>query len=171
MKHSSILVTGGAGYIGSHVLLQLRARGERVVVLDDLSRGFRQAVLDAPFVLGQVGDRDTVLEVLEKHRVEYEGQYVYFCCSGCIDMFKADPAAAIAKMTPEDRDAIKKNTTCPITGEEIGASTERVEFEGREDVHLEPGDCLVHAARIPHRWSIEGDAPVRLFLVVLRDPA
>jgi|EndMetStandDraft_8_1072994.scaffolds.fasta_scaffold521653_2 transcriptional regulator with XRE-family HTH domain len=47
----------------------------------------------------------------------------------------------------------------------------RVELEGRDDVHLEPGDCLVHAARIPHRWSIEGDGPVRLFLVVLRDPA
>ena len=48
MKQASILVTGGAGYIGSHVVLQLRERGERVVVLDDLSRGFRQAVLDAP---------------------------------------------------------------------------------------------------------------------------
>ena len=70
MNPSSILVTGGAGYIGSHVALKLRERGERVVVLDDLSRGFRQAVLDAPFVLGQVGDRDTVLEVLEKHRVD-----------------------------------------------------------------------------------------------------
>ena len=45
MEHGSILVTGGAGYIGSHVALQLRARGERVVVLDDLSRGFRQATL------------------------------------------------------------------------------------------------------------------------------
>ena len=56
MKHGSILVTGGAGYIGSHVVLQLRARGERVVVLDDLSRGFRQAVLDAPLVVGNVGD-------------------------------------------------------------------------------------------------------------------
>jgi transcriptional regulator with XRE-family HTH domain len=49
--------------------------------------------------------------------------------------------------------------------------TLRVELEGREDVHLGPGDCLVHTARIPHRWAIEGDAPVRLFLVVLRDPA
>ena len=44
-----------------------------------------------------------------------------------------------------------------------------VELDGHDEVHLGPGDCLVHAARIPHRWSIEGDAPVRLFLVVLRD--
>ena len=70
MKQASILVTGGAGYIGSHVVLQLRARGERVVVLDDLSRGFRQAVLDTPLVVGQVGDRETVLRVLREHEVD-----------------------------------------------------------------------------------------------------
>ena len=70
MKQATILVTGGAGYIGSHVVLQLRARGERVVVLDDLSRGFRQAVLDTPLVVGQVGDRETVLEVLREHGVD-----------------------------------------------------------------------------------------------------
>lgn len=70
MKQATILVTGGAGYIGSHVVLQLRARGERVVVLDDLSRGFRQAVLDTPLVVGQVGDRDTALRVLREHGVD-----------------------------------------------------------------------------------------------------
>ena len=70
MKHGSILVTGGAGYIGSHVVLQLRERGERVVVLDDLSRGFRQAVLDTPLVVGKVGDADTVRRLLKDHGVD-----------------------------------------------------------------------------------------------------
>ncbi len=70
MKHGAILITGGAGYIGSHVALQLRARAERVVVLDDLSRGFRQAVLDVPLVVGNVGDRDTVRAALEAHGVD-----------------------------------------------------------------------------------------------------
>jgi len=70
MGHGSILITGGAGYIGSHVALQLRARGERVVVLDDLSRGFRQAVLDAPLVVGSVGDRDTVRAAIAEHGVD-----------------------------------------------------------------------------------------------------
>ncbi|HWZ64307.1 MAG TPA: UDP-glucose 4-epimerase GalE [Steroidobacteraceae bacterium] len=70
MERGSILVTGGAGYIGSHVALQLRARGERVVVLDDLSRGFRQAVLDTPLIVGRVDDRDTVLSLLRTHGVE-----------------------------------------------------------------------------------------------------
>ena len=70
MEHGSILVTGGAGYIGSHVVLQLRERGERVVVLDDLSRGFRQAVLDTPLVVGKVGDADTVRRLLKDHGVD-----------------------------------------------------------------------------------------------------
>jgi UDP-glucose 4-epimerase len=70
MKHGSILVTGGAGYIGSHVALQLRERGEQVVILDDLSRGFRQAVLDTPLVVGRVGDRDSVLKLLNSHGVD-----------------------------------------------------------------------------------------------------
>ncbi|HVN45623.1 MAG TPA: UDP-glucose 4-epimerase GalE [Steroidobacteraceae bacterium] len=70
MTQSSILVTGGAGYIGSHVVLQLRERSERVVVLDDLSRGFRQAVLDTPLVIGNVGDSATVAALLREHQVD-----------------------------------------------------------------------------------------------------
>ncbi|MFM7707825.1 MAG: UDP-glucose 4-epimerase GalE [Gammaproteobacteria bacterium] len=65
-----ILVTGGAGYIGSHTVLQLRERGERVVVLDDLSTGFRQAVLDAPLVVGDVADSALVGRVLREHEVD-----------------------------------------------------------------------------------------------------
>ena len=70
MSRPSILVTGGAGYIGSHVVLQLRARGDQVVVLDDLSTGFRQAVLDTPLVVGKVGNRDLVLDILRTHGVD-----------------------------------------------------------------------------------------------------
>jgi len=67
---SSILVTGGAGYIGSHVLQQLRARGERVVVIDNLVSGFREAVQGAELVEGNVGDRALVARVLSEHRVD-----------------------------------------------------------------------------------------------------
>ncbi len=69
-QHSSVLVTGGAGYIGSHTLLQLVARGEKVVVLDDLSTGFRQAVRGAELVVGNVGDRALVDRLLAEHRVD-----------------------------------------------------------------------------------------------------
>ena len=69
-SNSTVLVTGGAGYIGSHTVLQLAARGERVVVLDDLSTGFRQAVRDVPLVVGNVGDRRLVDALLAEHKVD-----------------------------------------------------------------------------------------------------
>jgi UDP-glucose 4-epimerase len=66
----SILVTGGAGYIGSHVVRQLGERGERVVVLDNLSTGFRSAVLHGDLVVGDTGDRELVARVLSEHRID-----------------------------------------------------------------------------------------------------
>ncbi len=68
--NSTVLVTGGAGYIGSHTVLQLVERGERVVVLDDLSTGFRRAVRDVPLIVGNVGDRALVDKLLAEHGVD-----------------------------------------------------------------------------------------------------
>jgi UDP-glucose 4-epimerase len=70
VSQKAILITGGAGYIGSHVLLQLQERGERVVALDNLYTGFRQAVRHAPLVVGDVGDRELVERVLREHEVD-----------------------------------------------------------------------------------------------------
>lgn len=55
IKH--ILVVGGAGFIGSHMVLTLRAAGYEVVVLDNLSKGHADAIIDAHFVQGDMGDR------------------------------------------------------------------------------------------------------------------
>jgi UDP-glucose 4-epimerase len=65
----SILVTGGAGYIGSHVVRQLGERGETIVVLDNLSSGFRSAVLHGKLVVGDTGDRELVSRVLRENGV------------------------------------------------------------------------------------------------------
>jgi UDP-glucose 4-epimerase len=66
-----VLVTGGAGYIGSVVVDQLLARGFRVAVLDNLSRGHRAAVArDARFVEGDIGDRATVDAMLQPTPVD-----------------------------------------------------------------------------------------------------
>jgi UDP-glucose 4-epimerase len=69
VSNKAILITGGAGYIGSHVLLQLQSRGERVVVLDNLYSGFRQAVRAAPLIVGDVGDPQIVARILGEHDV------------------------------------------------------------------------------------------------------
>lgn len=65
-----ILVTGGAGYIGSVCVELLRARGEPVVVLDDLSRGHRAVVSGVPFYCGRVGDRDLVSHIVRVNKVD-----------------------------------------------------------------------------------------------------
>jgi UDP-glucose 4-epimerase len=66
----SILITGGAGYIGSVTTELLRARGETVVVLDNLSRGHRDAVAPAvPFYEGNIGDRELVTKIIREHGV------------------------------------------------------------------------------------------------------
>ncbi|MGA7913798.1 MAG: UDP-glucose 4-epimerase GalE [Candidatus Acidiferrales bacterium] len=67
----AILVTGGAGYIGSVTAELLRAEGESVVVLDDLGRGHRQAVAaDIPFYAGRVGDRALLARIAGEHKLE-----------------------------------------------------------------------------------------------------
>ena len=67
----SILVTGGAGYIGSVTVERLIVKGESVVVLDDLARGHRSAVdPDVPFYQGRVGDRPLVTRIAAEHALE-----------------------------------------------------------------------------------------------------
>jgi UDP-glucose 4-epimerase len=66
----AILVTGGAGYIGSHVVRQLGEAGERVVILDNLVKGFRQAVTAGTLVVGDVGDYGLVSRLLKEHSVD-----------------------------------------------------------------------------------------------------
>ena len=66
----TILVTGGAGYIGSHIVHLLRDLGRRCVVLDDLSRGFPEAVPgDVPLVVGGIQDRDLVRRTIREHGI------------------------------------------------------------------------------------------------------
>jgi len=70
MTRKAILVTGGAGYIGSHVVRQLAELGEQVVVLDNLSTGFADAVLQGELVVGDSGDRELVTQLLRDYKVD-----------------------------------------------------------------------------------------------------
>lgn len=67
----SVLVTGGAGYIGSHMVLELLDAGEEVLVLDNLSTGFQWAVPDgAPLIVGDVGDQALVRRLLKRNAID-----------------------------------------------------------------------------------------------------
>jgi UDP-glucose 4-epimerase len=67
----SILVTGGAGYIGSHMVNELADAGQRVVILDNLSTGFDWAVVKGvPLIIGDTGDQNLVGQIIREHKVE-----------------------------------------------------------------------------------------------------
>ncbi len=70
MSERGILVTGGAGYIGSHVVRQLGDAGEQIVVLDNLSTGFAEAVLYGELIVGDMGDKALVARILLEHNVD-----------------------------------------------------------------------------------------------------
>ena len=70
MQRKGILVTGGAGYIGSHVVRQLGEAGERIIVLDNLSTGFRSAVTHGTLVVGDTGDSALTSRLLAEFDID-----------------------------------------------------------------------------------------------------
>lgn len=85
-----ILVTGGAGYIGSVTVELLRARGEPVVVLDNLSRGHRAAIpRDVPFYNGNIGYSELVARIASEHEIE---ACIHFAALAYVGESVIDPA-------------------------------------------------------------------------------
>jgi len=95
-----ILVTGGAGYIGSHTVQQLRERGERVVVLDNLSTGFRQSLQGTTFVEGDVGDSQLVGQILREHAVQ---TVIHFAAHTIVPESVSDPLKYYGNNTCQTR--------------------------------------------------------------------
>jgi UDP-glucose 4-epimerase len=99
-----VLVTGGAGFIGSHMVLELLDAGEDVVVLDNLSTGFRWAVPDqAEFVEGDVGDHALVRRLLSGHGID---AIIHFAGSVVVPESVADPLGYYLNNTCKSRTLI-----------------------------------------------------------------
>jgi UDP-glucose 4-epimerase len=101
----SILVTGGAGYIGSHMVWQLVDMGEDVVVLDNLVTGFSWAIApEATFVQGDCGDMELVGRLIAAHNVE---AIIHFAGSVVVPDSVSDPLAYYLNNTCRARGLIE----------------------------------------------------------------
>ncbi len=122
----AILVTGGAGYIGSVTVERLRAKNENVVVLDDLDRGHRAAVdADTPFYQGNIADRTLLSRIVREHQIE---SCVHFAALAYVGESVTDPAKyfennvanGIAFMTGLVQAGVRRvvfSSTCATYGE------------------------------------------------------
>ena len=100
----TVLVTGGAGYIGSHVVMQLRARSEKVVVVDNLTTGFRQAVGDTPLVVGNLADRALMSRTFSEYGV---GTVMHFAANTVVPESVRDPLKYYGNNTSATRDLLE----------------------------------------------------------------
>ena len=105
----TILVTGGAGYIGSHAVLALRDAGWPMVVIDDLSTGFRWAVPDdVPLIEGDVADDSIVRPLIAQHRI---GAILHFAGSIVVPESVGDPLKYYRNNTAASRALIESAVT------------------------------------------------------------
>jgi UDP-glucose 4-epimerase len=101
----TILITGGAGYIGSHMVHALVDAGESVVVLDNLSTGFRWALpKTVPLIVGETGDQALVAALLAKHGVD---AVIHFAASIVVPDSVADPLGYYRNNTVNSRALIE----------------------------------------------------------------
>lgn len=86
----AILVTGGAGYIGSHTVVELLSKGEEVIVADNLRTGHKKAVTGGTFYEGDLHDRGFLDSIFEKHEIE---AVIHFAASSLVGESVEKPLA------------------------------------------------------------------------------
>ena len=176
----AVLVTGGAGYVGSHVVLALVDAGHDVVVLDDLSTGFPDAVAaEALLVEGDMGNRGLVGGLIEEHRI---GAVVHMAASVVVSESVAKPLAYYKNNTVKSRDLI---TSCLERGVHrfIFSSTAAVYGEPETQPVAEDAPTLpinpYGRSKLMTEWMLEDAAAtsalryiaLRYFNVAGADPA
>lgn len=123
----TVLVTGGAGYIGSHMVLELVDRGEPVVVLDNLSTGFASAVpTHVTLVVGDTGDEALVASVIKEHKVD---ALAHFAAKIVVPDSVAEPLDYYLNNTSKSRSLIEAA---------IGAGVRHIIFSSTAAVYGEP---------------------------------
>ena len=109
----AVLVSGGAGYIGSHMVLELLDRGEKVVVLDNLSTGFSQFLPEGvPLFIGDAADENLVEGVIAAHNVS---SIIHFAGSVVVPDSMRDPLGYYRNNTMTTRNLLNAAVKCNIS--------------------------------------------------------
>ncbi len=101
---NTILVTGGAGYIGSHVVRQLGESGSNIIVLDNLYTGFEDAVLHGKLVIGDSGDKELVARLLKEHNIK---SVMHFAANTIVPESVANPLKYYGNNTCNTRNLLE----------------------------------------------------------------
>jgi len=107
MANEKILVTGGAGYIGSHVVKQLGDAGENVVTIDNLSTGFKAAVTQGELVIGDTGDAALLERIFNEHAID---TVMHFAAHTIVPESVADPLKYYGNNTANSRTLLEVAT-------------------------------------------------------------
>jgi len=138
----AILVTGGAGYIGSHVVRQLGELGRSVVVLDNLSTGFKEAVLAGEHIVGDTGDKALIEALLKKNRIQ---AVMHFAAHTVVPESVANPLKYYANNTCNTRTLLECCSAAGVrhfifssTAAVYGVPTEKLVSEDGETRPINP---------------------------------
>ncbi|WP_363350870.1 UDP-glucose 4-epimerase GalE [Methylocystis echinoides] len=166
----AILVTGGAGYIGSHTVLELIDAGEQPVVLDDLSTGFRWAVPEGvPLFIGDDGDEALIADIIARHDIK---AIIHFAAKIVVPESVADPLGYYLNNTAKARNLIATAVASKVK-HFIFSSTAAVygdpdELPVTEDATLKPVSPYGRS-KLMVEWMLEDVARAHdLAYVVLR---
>ena len=153
----TVLVTGGAGYIGSHMVHELVDRGEQVVVVDNFSTGFRWAVPpDVPLVEAETGDGDLMRSVMERHGVD---AIIHFAASVVVPESVSQPLDYYRNNTANSRTLIAAA---------VAAGVRRFIFSSTAAVYGNPAQVPVPEDAPPAPMSPYGSSKL-MTEIMLRD--
>ena len=167
-KPTTVLVTGGAGYIGSHAAKVLSQAGHRVVIFDNLSAGHREAVLGAPLIVGDTGDVETMRRSI---RDSGASAVMHFAAWLSVPDSVRDPAGyyrnnvtgtigTLAAMAAEGCRQFVFSSTCAVYGEPVETPIRETHPTSPVNSYGQTKLAIEHA--LPHFERAYGIRSVRL---------
>ena len=115
VQNKKVLVTGGAGYIGSHVVRQLGMLGEDVITLDNLSTGFEKAVTAGELIVGDTGDSALLQKIFSAHEID---TVMHFAAHTIVPESVSDPLKYYRNNTASSRTLLEAAHAHGVRSEE-----------------------------------------------------